>query len=75
MSTKTEIRKQVGRGKFTTKAFAEAREVSVATARKQVRDLLSEGALEVAGTEKVTDAEGNPQRGRPRFQYRVTQGK
>lgn len=75
MSVKTEIRKTVGRGKFDARKLAEARGVTVRTARVTLRDLAADGTVEVVGTEKVTDDEGNPARGRPRTLYRVTAGK
>lgn len=75
MSVKTEIRKSVGRGKFDAKALAEARGVTVRTARLQLRELADEGVVEPVGTEKVTNEDGKPQRGRPRHLYRVASGK
>lgn len=75
MSVKTEIRKSVGRGKFTAGALAEAKGVTVRTARANLRALEAEGIVEVVGTEKVTDDEGTALRGRPRNLFRVTSGK
>lgn len=76
MASKTELRKTVGRGKFTSVEFAEALEVSRATARIKLRKLAEEGVIEVLPeTQKVLDAEGEPQRGRPRHVFRVAKGK
>lgn len=72
MTTRTEIRKAVGRGQFTAADLAAAREVTVRTARNTLRDLLDEGVVEVTGQRPITDPEGNPARGRPRTLFRVT---
>lgn len=76
MATKTEIRKTVSRGKFTSVEYAEKFEVTRATARQALRKLVAEGIVEALDeTQKVTDAEGEPQRGRPRQVFRVASGK
>lgn len=76
MQTKTELRKTVGRGKFTSVEFAEALGVTRQTARKALTALAAEGTVEVLPeTQKVLDAEGEPQRGRPRKVFRVAKGK
>lgn len=75
MTTRTEIRKSVGRGRFTAADLAAAREVNVRTARNTLRAALDEGLVEVTGHAPITDEEGNPSRGRPRTLFRVTKGK
>jgi predicted ArsR family transcriptional regulator len=76
MLTKTEARKAVGRGKFTSVKFAEALDVSRASARRRLRSLTEAGVIEALDeTEKVTDDQGDAQRGRPRQVYRVASGK
>lgn len=76
MTTKTELRKTVGRGKFTSVEFAEALEVTRPTARQALRKLVAEGVVEaLPETQKVLDADGEPQRGRPRQVFRVASGK
>lgn len=75
MSVKTEIRKSVGRGKFTAAALADAQGIQVRTARTKLRALADEGIVEIVDTQKVTDDEGTPLRGRPRHLFRVTAGK
>lgn len=76
MTTKTELRKTVGRGKFTSVEFAEALEVSRPTARQHLRKLAEEGVIEPLGeTQKVLNEDGEPQRGRPRHVFRVAKGK
>jgi predicted ArsR family transcriptional regulator len=74
--TKTQVRKTIGRGAFTSLDFAAKAEVSRATARKRIAALLDAGVIEqLPDTAKVLDAEGKPQRGRPRTQFRVQSGK
>lgn len=77
LSTKTEVRKAVGRGKFTVSDLAEAREVTVKSARANVARLLSEGAIErLDETQKNIDPEsGKALRGRPAHLFRVVKGK
>jgi len=76
VATKTELRKTVGRGKFTSVEAAEAFGVSRATARAKLRALAADGLIEpLDETRKVLDAEGEAQRGRPRQVFRVTKGK
>lgn len=73
--TKTELRKAVGRGKFTVADLAEARGVKPRTAGITARDLLGDGVIEKVGTEKVLTEDGEPSRGRPRNVFRVAKGK
>lgn len=76
MLTKTDVRKTVSRGKFTSVEFAEKVGVSRTTARAKLRALVAEGIIEpLDETRKVLDAEGEPQRGRPRQVFRVVSGK
>ncbi|MCA1799778.1 MAG: hypothetical protein LC650_00605 [Actinobacteria bacterium] len=76
MQTKTEVRKTVGRGKFTSVEFAEALELQRPAARARLRGLVEAGVIEpLPETQKVLDAEGEPQRGRPRQVFRVAKGK
>lgn len=75
-ATKTDIRKTVSRGKFTRVEFEQAFGVTAPTARRQLRALSEAGVIEpLDETQKVTDDEGEPQRGRPRQVYRVAKGK
>lgn len=75
MQTKTELRKTVGRGKFTSDVFAEAANVSRPAARARLRRLEADGLIErLPETEKVTNKNGD-QRGRPRHAFRVAKGK
>lgn len=66
--TKTAIRKQIGRGKFTLNDFIEEFDVSRSTARRTVNVLLEQGDLEQTGVVRT----GN--RGRPSHAFRVTTG-
>lgn len=76
MQSKTTLRKTIGRGKFTSIEFAEAANVSRPVARRRLNQLASEGLVEVLDeTQKVTDAEGTPLRGKPRKIYKVAAGK
>lgn len=76
MVTKTELRKTVGRRKFTSVDFADALEVTRPTARQTLRKLVAEGVIEaLPETQKVLNDEGEPQRGRPRQVFRVASGK
>lgn len=73
---KTEARKALGRGKFTTVEAAEALSVTRPTARRQLKGLVDAGVIEaLPETQKVTNDDGEPQRGRPRQVYRVASGK
>lgn len=75
MQTKTELRKSVGRGKFTAQTLAEAADISAVAARRRLRNLLAEGIVErTEDVEKVTNKVGD-QRGRPRHTFRVAKGK
>jgi predicted ArsR family transcriptional regulator len=75
-SPKTALRKTVGRGKFTALTLSEAEGISARAARKRLAALVEQGIVErLPETEKVTDDEGAPQRGRPRAVYRVATGK
>jgi len=75
VQTKTELRKAVGRGKFTSDVFAEAAEISRPAARARLRRLEAEGVIErLPDTEKVTNRVGD-QRGRPRHTFKVASGK
>ena len=73
---RTALRALVGsKGKsvpFTAGTLAEAVEVTTVTARKHIDRLVEEGIVAPAGTRKVTDAEGNPSRGRPAHLFVVT---
>ena len=72
MQTKTAIRRAVGRGKFTNAEFAQAAEVSGAVARRRLASLVADGIVtELDETQPVTDAAGEPSRGRPRKLFRV----
>jgi predicted ArsR family transcriptional regulator len=76
LTTKTQVRKALGRGRFTSVEVAEALGVQRATARLTLRKLVEAGLVEaLPDTQKVLDADGEPQRGRPRQVYKVVQGK
>jgi predicted ArsR family transcriptional regulator len=76
MLTKTQVRKTIGRGKFTSVEAAEALEVSRPTARRTLRALVEAGVIEALDEhQKVTDEDGEAQRGRPRQVFRVAKGK
>lgn len=76
MVTKTELRKTVGRGKFTSVELSESFEIGRPAARAKLRALVADGIVEaLPETQKVLDAEGEPQRGRPRQVFRVAKGK
>jgi predicted ArsR family transcriptional regulator len=71
VQTKTAIRKQLGRGKFTSADFAQAADVSKPVARRRLAQLVAAGVLvNLDETAKVTNVKGD-QRGRPRKVYRV----
>jgi predicted ArsR family transcriptional regulator len=74
--TKTAVRKTVSRGKFTRVEFEQALGVTAPTARRQLRALTEAGVIEALDeTQKVTNDDGEPQRGRPRQVYKVASGK
>lgn len=73
MQTKTSLRKTVGRGKFTAGDLAKAAELSAPVARRRLAQLVEAGVVtKLDETQKVTDADGNPHRGKPRDLYRVS---
>jgi predicted ArsR family transcriptional regulator len=69
---KTQVRKAVGRGKFTPDDLSQALSISRRAARGRLAKLVEAGAVVALDeTAKVTDEDGKPQRGRPRKVYRV----
>jgi predicted ArsR family transcriptional regulator len=75
-NTKTEIRRVVGTGKFTSQDFAQGAQVSSNAARVRLDRLVAQGLVEkLDETQPVTDEEGTPVRGRPRQVYRVRKGR
>lgn len=76
MLSKTQVRKAVGRGKFSAADLASAIDVSAASARRTLRALVSEGVVEPQeDTEKIVGEDGEPHRGRPRHLFKVASGK
>lgn len=74
--TKTQVRKVVGTGRFTSHDFANKAELTQSTARARLDRLQEKGLVEkLDETRPVTDDEGTPVRGRPRQVYRVVKGK
>jgi predicted ArsR family transcriptional regulator len=76
MQNKTELRKAVGRGKFTSVDLAAAADISRPVARRRLAALAEAGIVErLDEVAKVTDEQGEAQRGRPRQVFRVAKGK
>lgn len=76
LPNKTTIRKNVSRGKFTVNDFAEGIGRSTKTARSYLDALVEAGHVErLDETQKVTNEDGVPTRGRPAQVFRVTKGR
>ena len=72
IESKTQARKAFGRGKFILAEAQEALGVSRVTVTKVIQSLIEQGLVErLDERQKVTDENGEPQRGRPRHVYRV----
>lgn len=65
LPSKTQVRKVIGRGKFTIGKYAAAQGLSYHAARRAVQRMAAEGTLDNVGT---ADPEGQ---GRPATLYRV----